>query len=483
MRRVGSVLVALASLFACDAARAQGSYRSMPTGGRSALMGNTGVALARDGAAPFLNPATIVDIGETRVALSFNFYSVTTTSLHGLHAPRAPGSELGRTQLTDLRADALPSTFCLFFTIGPELERVTKDALAERKLAFCVGTSERRDLFLTETASARGPNGQATLHLASLERRWGRVHVGPTYGRSFGEHLAVGASLHLVDTSSTAVTTASASGLGGPGTASTYASTVSATSYDLQMLLGATLRFDRHTTLALAAAPPSLHVAGNMDASEHTQSLAPGTSDFARTRAGEGTFMAPLPARVALGIGRWTPKLRIEADLTYFFPLAAGLRSDLDVRSVTQVGSVATDRTARETTEDRFVGVLDSAVGAEAFLSETISLLGGFATDFGALTRLGADPPLGSVATTREQRFVASLGLGSYGTGSELLFGAQLALSRGQALVADSFSVPGALAPVERNSTTVLFVVAGSTSLRQIRHALDDLRRTLPSVR
>jgi hypothetical protein len=44
--------------FSTRAVAAQGNDLSAPTGGRSALMGNTGVALARDGAAPFYNPAT-----------------------------------------------------------------------------------------------------------------------------------------------------------------------------------------------------------------------------------------------------------------------------------------------------------------------------------------------------------------------------------------------------------------------------------------
>src|SRR5450432_3449387 len=56
-------------------AGAQGNDRSSPTGGRSSLMGNTGVALARDGSAPFINPATIVVIDNQRLAFSVNFFT------------------------------------------------------------------------------------------------------------------------------------------------------------------------------------------------------------------------------------------------------------------------------------------------------------------------------------------------------------------------------------------------------------------------
>src|SRR5689334_14206697 len=69
-RRALPVVVLLGTT---DVARAQANDRSSPLGGRSALMGNTGVALGRDGAAPFLNPATVVAIDDRRLAFSVNF--------------------------------------------------------------------------------------------------------------------------------------------------------------------------------------------------------------------------------------------------------------------------------------------------------------------------------------------------------------------------------------------------------------------------
>jgi hypothetical protein len=417
------------------------------------------------------------------VALSFNFYSVTLTSLSALHAPRSPSTSLGRASLDDVRADALPSTFCLFLTVGPELDKETVD----RKVAFCLGTSERRDLSVHDAQAGAGPPGAPSLHVASLERRWGRVHVGPTYARTIGDHLSLGASLHVVETSAEAVTTATSSALGastGPS-ASSLSAAIDGTSFDVQLLFGAALRIDRYTTLGAAAAPPSIHIAGGVDATDHSQQMGDGpvTRDYARTRTGSGAFAAPLPARVAVGLGRFAPRLRLEADATLFFPMGEAFRSDLTVRSVTQRGAVLEDRTEASLASQAVDGVLDSAVGAEVFLSDAISVLGGLATDFSALPRLAADPPLGTVATTRDERLIASLGLGSYGTGTELLFGAQLELARGQTLVGDSFGAPGVLAPVDQKSTTLLFVVAGSTSLRAIRRTFDDLRHTLPRIR
>ena len=50
-------------------------------------MGGTGVALGRDAAAPFLNPATVARIDDTGVAFSSNFYSFTSTQFTGFHQP------------------------------------------------------------------------------------------------------------------------------------------------------------------------------------------------------------------------------------------------------------------------------------------------------------------------------------------------------------------------------------------------------------
>jgi hypothetical protein len=327
-----------------------------------------------------------------------------------------------------------------------------------RKLALCAGTTERRDF--SASASA---NGSGTLHLASLERSYDRVHVGPTYGLALGRRVAVGGSLHLVDTRVTSLTTADLAG----AETSAFSASTQATSFDLALLLGATFRLDSATTLGIAFAPPSVHVIGTADAADHSES-----GEIARTRTASGSFSAPLPMRAAVGIGTQTSRVKVTADATFFFPTDSAFQSQTDVRTV---GPSDTTESVRATT--RANAVLDSALGIELFLSDTISVLGGAAVDFGATPPLSAAPPIGTVVTTREDRVMTTLGLGSYGGGSELLFGTQLAFARGETLVGDNFASPNVLAPVTQRSTTFLFVVAGSTSLSTLRRTFDDIRK------
>ncbi len=87
-------------------------------------MGNTGVALARDGSAPFINPATIVNIDDQRLAFSVNFFTYTLRHFSSWNQPGpVDAATFGNVQVDSTggsatRFHALPSTLCLFFTLS-----------------------------------------------------------------------------------------------------------------------------------------------------------------------------------------------------------------------------------------------------------------------------------------------------------------------------------------------------------------------------
>jgi hypothetical protein len=115
---------------------AQGNDIAAPAGGRATLMGNTGVALGRDGSAPFYNSATIVRIRDERLAFAVNFYSLTLSHLPAWHQPdkldadRFGKDNLQGTSLFDINFRPLPSTLCLFFTLE-ELAALSLDPSAD----------------------------------------------------------------------------------------------------------------------------------------------------------------------------------------------------------------------------------------------------------------------------------------------------------------------------------------------------------------
>src|SRR5450432_3269595 len=191
-------------------AGAQGNDRSAPTGGRSALMGNTGVALARDGAAPFINPATIVGIDDQRLAFSVNFF---TYSIRHFSRWNQPGpvdtSKFGNVALdstgdSSTRFTALPSTLCLFFTLSGITPLGDDDAptagapKGRQKLAFCLAALESDSVNLTALQFHGQTSAGSTSQIESIARSWTRIYVGPTYGIELTDHLALGLSLHGV---------------------------------------------------------------------------------------------------------------------------------------------------------------------------------------------------------------------------------------------------------------------------------------------
>ena len=76
-------------------------------------------------------------------------------------------------------------------------------------------------------------------------------------------------------------------------------------------------------------------------------------------------------------------------------------------------------------------------------------------------------------------RVAGTLGLGSYGNGTELLFGTELSYGWGKSFAVDNYVLPNSLALVTASTFTVMLVIAGSTSLSTIRSAVDRLGATI----
>ncbi len=192
------LLVASAVCVAKLAFLAQGNDRSSPTGGRSALMGNTGVALAEDGAAPFLNPATIVRIKDQSLAFSVNFFTFGLTSFRNWHQPGAVDQSrfgnvgLDGTSINTNGFNVLPSTLCLFFTVaGVTAEGEATGVLhkGRQKLAACVGSLEASNLSLGALAFNGAVPGGVTPAgpdvLVELEPALRRAELQPLAERRF----------------------------------------------------------------------------------------------------------------------------------------------------------------------------------------------------------------------------------------------------------------------------------------------------------
>jgi hypothetical protein len=464
-----------------SAAQAQGNDLFAPTGGRSALMGNTGVALARDGAAPFYNPAAIVRIRDERLAFSVNFYALGILHFSNFHRPGPVetstfgDSNPGGTGLNVTTFRVLPSTLCLFFTLqdlaqlsGSEAADTPPERLPRTKLAICFASLESDDVDLQairfQGMTSTGPTSQ----VQSLQRRWSRTYVGPTYSTYLSQHVAVGASLQAVYSYNSFGLNGSSLSMKQDGTAiaSTLGTSGSGYSFELTAVLGATYRYDK-LTLGASVRVPSLHLFGVYDGA-FNRSTAGGDNDAAQVSNATGTMRTAPPVRAAIGGGFVWDKLTLELDGALNIPTDNEITGSVNVTQNSTSGGAITQTQSHEKYTVPNRATFNPSIGAEYFMSPTFSVLFGTSANFSALKALAPALSVGNLVQARTSHVNASAGLGSYWNGGELLFGLQFDYGWGQALAINPYVVPNNWAVVGMQSYGLLFVISGATDLGAI---------------
>ena len=391
-------------------------------------MGNTGVALAEDGAAPFLNPATIVRINDQSLAFSVSFFTFSGARLANWHQPApADASQFGDVALNNTSVgttnfSVLPSTLCLFFTVAgltAEGEPVGVLHKGRQKLAVCVGSLEANNLSLGALAfNGTTPSG-TTSQVQSFTANWNRLYVGPTYSLSLSDDFAIGLSLHGVGTNDTfdvegsSITSAAAGG----STQSAIGTSGSGHAVDLTAILGAIYRLGP-ITLGASFQTPSIHFYGSYNGTLHNEYAGVAT-ESATVISGSGSFSAPPPVRASVGIGVSLKRFTLELDASYNFALSDTIQTTLTQTSATTTGATTTTSTGTATYEIASRPMFNVAGGFEYFLSPSFSVIAGASSNVSTLYGLSPTMTLGNLLATKNDLLTASFGIGSYGSRGE----------------------------------------------------------------
>jgi hypothetical protein len=481
----------LALSMTCSRAFAQGNFHSSPTGGRSALMGGTGYALGRDGAAPFLNPSTIVRIDDSGLAFSVNFYQFQSTHLTNVHQPGPVDPTYGKltlpdTNLDNSRFDQLPSSLCLFLTIGNWGDNAPVDTenphrKGRSKVAGCFGNVERQALdgtaagYTGTSPSTGGSSSLAATQALSLSQHWNRLFVGPTFSKYVTDNVSLGLSIHVIETSVSNTWSVGTIVTDGHGftTSSTFDRAMNSYSVDVGVVGGLMWHLDRHQTLGVSVSTPTAHVLGQYQATTNIQTL--GSAQYALVKTATGDFEAPVPIRIGLGLGEEVGRLRFEGDVSAYLPVGTLATATPHVVQTAVIGGGLSTSSYDTKLIDYAWPVVDAAIGAEWFTSPGLSFLGGLSTDLSAVPPLPDSPPLETVADSRLQRVAASFGIGSYGDGSELLLGTELSLAFGKTLAVDSFVDPPRFVLADRRSFGAMLIIAGGASITAFKRTLANL--------
>ena len=482
----------LLAVLATARVAAQGNDLGAPAGGRSTLMGNTGVALGHDGASPFNNPATIVRILDQRLAFAVNFYSLNFMHFDAWHQPGAIDSaqfgdrNLGGTALVDTNFESLPSTLCLFFTLEQVVRTLSlNEATAHeqlesglrptgKKLALCFATLESEDVDM-QAVSFRGTTAAGpTTQIQSVQRRWVRTYIGPTYSISLSDRFAIGGSVHVVYSHDRfGINSLSLSSLlDGTGVTSTLSTGGRGKSFELTGTLGMTYRVDRFT-LGASVRLPSLHVLGSYDATFSQTKT--GQEDVSLLADATGSFSTTPPMRIAVGAGLTGKRWTLEVNAALSLPIQKLMTADLTVVNTTLAATGAELEQHREHYAIPGYVTINPSFGFEYFASAGLSILGGVATNFTTLGRLKPAPSVGNMIQSRVSHISASLGLGSYWERGEFLFGLQFDYGFGQTLAINPYVVPNDWAVVGARTYGLLFVIAGSTSFDSIVRVMDRI--------
>ncbi len=475
-------------MLVASVAQAQGSYRSAALGGRSALMGDTGVALGTDGAAPFLNPATVVRV-ESTLALAVTFVSIDLLHGSNWYVPGPVDPKYGTVPITGadigrVSGNAIPSTLCLFLGLPKLWQRKPTPVVrglpppppqppsrqGNEKLALCLGTTELQNFDWVGQGYQPPAGGGAIAQASSVRFSWQRFVVAPTYAIDLTNDFAIGASVQGTFTnfgSSSSVGAITSGGTVTP-TSSSYQLGASGSDFGLSALLGATLRLG-HLALGASIQSPDFSVYGHGNDSNYVD-YATAAAQTSAIYLGQGDFHARNPTRMALGIGWDWPHGSVEIDGQ--LALADGHALELDMQGTTTELPGGTSMAQPLTLNTRYQPTVNASAGVEIFVRRSLSLLGGFATDFSAVDGLS---PMG-LAPTKIDRLLGSFGIGYHGESGTLLIGAQAYYGWGQALAPNVYASPPVETPTGVQTFGVLFVLAGATDLKAISQAVNEVK-------
>ena len=469
--------VAVIALFFAQPAFAQGNYQSAPLGGRTTLMGGTGIALGTDGAAPFMNPATIARIEDRSIAFSSRIFRYSERRFQNLHQPgpvdpnQFGGLKLGDTSQTYRTLQLLPNSTCLFFdTSRVRTEQLLSDRAGKQTLAICLGKTEESSFSFTGE-SLTGASAGLRFNLSkTVEHEWMNWGIGPAWSVYLTDDIAIGTSLFVSRTKhSESVTSLMLAEDASTGMVSqtAYQFASSGNSWDLVGHLGATVKLSKVLTFGASVRAPGVHLYDAYKAT-YDRGYDAGTQSELWW-GGEGSFRVRRPARISLGLGAEWRQLRVELDSFYYTGQHEYVHAELDRDTVTTAGGSVTSRsqsTLSLTEEAR--PVVNLALGAEWFATRDLSLVGGFITDFSSVPELPQVPRDPRLFRNRANAFHGSAGVVSYSDTGDLLVGLRLDHARGEAAVVNPFMLPPRLERVDYRELGVMFILAGRISLTNV---------------
>lgn len=467
--RLAALLVS--SWLSPRAAFAQANYDGALIGGRSSLMGGTGVAVGTDAAALTQNPATTIDIEGTSFVFSTFATQFSRRSIdpgEGL----AADVRMGEAELSQTDFNVLPNATCLFL----DLKRTAKRRRGAHKLSFCVTEPERSEFDLTTRALAVTNAGSGAFQTRFVGQLYSKKVYSAGWAVGLSERLSVGITpmLEVVAFDDReAVTTILSDAtsvddlVGASAQNVTSIMTKRASSVGLSALIGAQYHFSKLWAAGLSLQFPSLSFTGEYDASRSAESALLDAAEYTQDR-GEARFRYPF--RVAAGLAGAVPGMTFELD-AYFHTGKSNFAEINSTRETLGIGSgVVTALTSESTTElERVRPTVNVGFGVDVPLGKNWSLVSGLLTDFSGLEpRRSQTLADASLFRSRVNSVHGSVGVAWTPRVGSILLGVRGMYGAGELALSDPRSLPTERVAVDQTLWSLALVISGQVTLEML---------------
>ncbi len=156
--------------------------------------------------------------------------------------------------------------------------------------------------------------------------------------------------------------------------------------------------------------------------------------------------------------------------------------ASLEGRAVDVANGLVNDRATTLDLSTHGRGAVNFGVGGDFVIAPYLSLLAGFGTDLSTARKGELAQDLMAYFPSRTNRVTTSVGLGSHGVGGDLLIGTELAYEWGERLAVNPYQLPARFDTVDSKAYSLLIVIAGSTSFKAIRRAVNDITNAVPAT-
>jgi hypothetical protein len=234
--------------------------------------------------------------------------------------------------------------------------------------------------------------------------------------------------------------------------------------------------------VAAALEIPTLHAFGfgGINRYSHYDGSGDGTSSLTAS----GSFAANTPMRIALGTGIERSWVTAEVNVAAYLPMGDAYAAHLEGRSLQLRGGTGSDVGTSFDSSARARGAVNFGVGAEFVVNPQITLLAGLSTDISAAPKGSLVADRLNYFPSRTDRVATSFGIGSHGEGGDLYLGGELGYAWGDRLAVNGYQLPARLDTTSTQTYSLLLVIAGTTSYRAIKRAVNDLTEVIdPSTK